>query len=102
MWAEHRLREKSPNDLKRILGRMLVRISSLSSLLWLAEHDEDTHYVDFMSYSEKPMKKFKSLFRHLYEVAAWHRPTVLIFDNLDKVLSPEQEVRRILLSMHPS
>lgn len=101
MWAERRLRERSPDDLKRILGRMPVRISSLSSLLWLAEHDEDTHYVDFMSYSEKPMKKFKSLFRHLYEVAAWHRPTVLIFDNLDKVLSPEQEVCPVSLSMCP-
>ncbi|KAL4070159.1 P-loop containing nucleoside triphosphate hydrolase protein [Scleroderma yunnanense] len=50
-----------------------------------------THYIDFMAYSEKPMKTFKILFRHLYEVATWHRPTVLIFDNLDKVLSPEQE-----------
>ncbi|KAI6043399.1 P-loop containing nucleoside triphosphate hydrolase protein [Pisolithus marmoratus] len=51
----------------------------------------DTHYIDFKEYSQKHTKAFKKLFRHLYEIAAWHRPTVLIFDNLDKVLSPEVE-----------
>ncbi|KAI6040613.1 P-loop containing nucleoside triphosphate hydrolase protein [Pisolithus marmoratus] len=50
-----------------------------------------THYIDFKEYSQKHTKVFKKLFRHLYEIAAWHRPTVLIFDNLDKVLSPEME-----------
>ncbi|KAI6118955.1 P-loop containing nucleoside triphosphate hydrolase protein [Pisolithus croceorrhizus] len=59
--------------------------------------EEDTrtyayiHYVDFKQYSQKHTKIFKKLFRHLYEIAAWHRPTVLIFDNLDKILSPEVE-----------
>ncbi|KAI6007075.1 P-loop containing nucleoside triphosphate hydrolase protein [Pisolithus albus] len=59
--------------------------------------EEDTrtyayiHYIDFKQYSQKHTKIFKKLFRHLYEIAAWHRPTVLIFDNLDKILSPEVE-----------
>ncbi|KIO06205.1 hypothetical protein M404DRAFT_139729 [Pisolithus tinctorius Marx 270] len=59
--------------------------------------EEDTrtyayiHYIDFKEYSQKHTKIFKKLFRHLYEIAAWHRPTVLIFDNLDKILSPEVE-----------
>ena len=87
--------------MKKILGRILVRVSHFASPLWLAELVEDTHYVDFIAYSEKPMKNFKSLFRHLYEIAAWHRPTVLIFDNLDKVISPEQEVRNSLRTIHP-
>lgn len=45
-----------------------------------------------MFYSEKPVATLKALFRYLYEIAAWHRPTVLIFDNLDKVLRAEVEV----------
>ncbi|KAF9238473.1 P-loop containing nucleoside triphosphate hydrolase protein [Melanogaster broomeanus] len=54
--------------------------------------EEDTrtyayiHYIDFRAYSEKPVATLKALFRYLYEIAAWHRPTVLVFDNLDKVL----------------
>ncbi|KAI9457841.1 P-loop containing nucleoside triphosphate hydrolase protein [Boletus coccyginus] len=50
-----------------------------------------THYVDFKFYTEKPVSALKTLFRYLYEIAAWHRPTVLIFDNLDKVLRAEVE-----------
>ncbi|KAH7882751.1 P-loop containing nucleoside triphosphate hydrolase protein [Phlebopus sp. FC_14] len=50
-----------------------------------------THYIDFKSYSRKPVSTLKALFRYLYEVAAWHRPTVLICDNLDKVLKAEVE-----------
>ncbi|KAG9310908.1 P-loop containing nucleoside triphosphate hydrolase protein [Chiua virens] len=49
------------------------------------------HYVDFKLYTEKPVATLKALFRYLYEIAAWHRPTVLIFDNLDKVLKAEEE-----------
>ncbi|KAN0080194.1 P-loop containing nucleoside triphosphate hydrolase protein [Tylopilus felleus] len=50
-----------------------------------------THYIDFKFYMEKPVATLKALFRYLYEIAAWHRPTVLIFDNLDKVLRAEVE-----------
>ncbi|KAF8553261.1 AAA-domain-containing protein [Imleria badia] len=50
-----------------------------------------THYIDFRFYTEKPVATLKALFRYLYEIAAWHRPTVLIFDNLDKVLRAEVE-----------
>ncbi|KIK98366.1 hypothetical protein PAXRUDRAFT_692364 [Paxillus rubicundulus Ve08.2h10] len=59
-----------------------------------------THYIDFKSYSDKPVATLKALFRYLYEVAAWHRPTVLIFDNLDKVLKAEVEHANSFRSRH--
>ncbi|KIJ18346.1 hypothetical protein PAXINDRAFT_167524 [Paxillus involutus ATCC 200175] len=58
------------------------------------------HYIDFKSYSDKPVATLKALFRYLYEVAAWHRPTVLIFDNLDKVLKAEVEHTNSFRSRH--
>ncbi|KAF9221776.1 AAA-domain-containing protein [Gyrodon lividus] len=59
-----------------------------------------TYYIDFKSYSEKPVATLKVLFRYLYEIAAWHRPTVLIFDNLDKVLKAEVEHVNSFRSRH--
>ncbi|KIJ64352.1 hypothetical protein HYDPIDRAFT_90732 [Hydnomerulius pinastri MD-312] len=59
-----------------------------------------THYVDFKPYSEKPVETLKTLFRYLYEIACWHRPTVLIFDNLDKVLKAEVEHADSFRSRH--
>ncbi|KAF8127717.1 P-loop containing nucleoside triphosphate hydrolase protein [Boletus edulis] len=50
-----------------------------------------TYYIDFKLYMQKPVATLKALFRYLYEIAAWHRPTVLIFDNLDKVVRAEVE-----------
>ncbi|KAG8215478.1 P-loop containing nucleoside triphosphate hydrolase protein [Butyriboletus roseoflavus] len=68
--------------------------------------EEDTrtyayiHYIDFRFYTEKPVATLKALFRYLYEIAAWHRPTVLIFDNLDKVLKAEVEHTDSFRSRH--
>jgi peroxin-1 len=59
-----------------------------------------THYIDFKFYTEKPVATLKALFRYLYEIAAWHRPTVLIFDNLDKVLRAEVEHTDSFRSRH--
>ena len=53
----------------------------------------DTYYVDFARHSEQPVSKLKSLFRYWFDNAAWHRPTILIFDNMEKLLSAEVEVR---------
>lgn len=52
----------------------------------------DIHYIDLSRYTEKPIATLKALFRHAYEKAAWHKPSILIMDNLDKILSAELEV----------
>ncbi|EGO02902.1 hypothetical protein SERLA73DRAFT_102940 [Serpula lacrymans var. lacrymans S7.3] len=49
------------------------------------------HYVDFALLSTKPVQTLKSLFHYYFAIASWHRPSILIFDNIDKVLSAEVE-----------
>ncbi|KAG1873799.1 P-loop containing nucleoside triphosphate hydrolase protein [Suillus subluteus] len=49
------------------------------------------HYIDFSSLASKPAQTLGALFRHLFVLARWHSPSVLIFDNLDKVCAAEVE-----------
>ena len=35
----------------------------------------------------------RTLFERYIDIASWHRPSVLVLDNLDRVISPEVEVR---------
>ncbi|KAF9460743.1 P-loop containing nucleoside triphosphate hydrolase protein [Collybia nuda] len=50
-----------------------------------------THFVDVSRYSEQPVATIKSLFRYWLHKAIWHRPSILVLDNLDKLLSVELE-----------
>ncbi|KAF5345345.1 hypothetical protein D9758_008461 [Tetrapyrgos nigripes] len=50
-----------------------------------------TLYVDVAPYSDKPVSTIKSLFKSWYEKAWWHKPTILILDNLDELVGTEQE-----------
>lgn len=50
-----------------------------------------THYIDVSRFSDRPISAVKSLFRHWFDKAAWHRPTILVLDNLDKLLGAEVE-----------
>lgn len=52
----------------------------------------DTYYVDVSRYAEQPTVMLKSLFNYWFDRACWHRPSVLVLDNLDKLLSAEVEV----------
>lgn len=52
----------------------------------------DTIYIDFAKHAEDRVPKLKTLFRYIYEKASWYRPSLAVFDNLDKLLSPELEV----------
>ncbi|KAG0694266.1 P-loop containing nucleoside triphosphate hydrolase protein [Suillus ampliporus] len=49
------------------------------------------HYVDFSSLASKPAQTLGAFFRHLFVLARWHSPSVLVFDNLDKVCAAEVE-----------
>jgi len=48
-------------------------------------------YVDLSRYAEKPVQSLRSQFHFWLDKAMWHRPSVLVFDNLDKLLGPELE-----------
>ncbi|KAL5524266.1 PEX1 [Sanghuangporus sanghuang] len=48
-------------------------------------------YVDFAKLTEERVPRLKAYFKYLYDKAAYHRPSTLILDNVDKLLSVEQE-----------
>lgn len=54
---------------------------------------QDTLYVDAAKYTETPVPKVKNLLRYWFDKAYFHRPTVVIIDNLDVLIGVEQEVK---------
>ena len=50
--------------------------------------------MDVSQYSDKPVSTIHAQFKYWAEKVTWHRPSVLILDNLDKLLSAEVEVRQ--------
>lgn len=79
--------------------RYLIMFLSVDGLMKLCK---DTHYVDISPYADKPVPVIKSLFKYWLETALWHKPTVLILDNLHELLGTESEVCHIsyLLNAH--
>ena len=51
-----------------------------------------TLYVDFSRYTEKPVQTLRAQFQYWLDKALWHRPSILVFDNLEKLLGTELEV----------
>ncbi|KAF9453962.1 AAA-domain-containing protein [Macrolepiota fuliginosa MF-IS2] len=49
------------------------------------------HYVDVSKYTDTPISTMKNLFSYWFEKAAWNKPSVIILDNLDRLLSAEVE-----------
>lgn len=66
----------------------------------------DTSYIDMATHAEARVPQLKTFFSYLVERLTWHKPSLLILDNLDKVLSAEVEVSamgssfRCLLKWH--
>ncbi|KAI0310136.1 P-loop containing nucleoside triphosphate hydrolase protein [Amylostereum chailletii] len=50
-----------------------------------------SRYVDLSRYKDKPVRNLKDLFVFWKDKASWHHPSVLVFDNLDSVVSAEVE-----------
>ncbi|KAF9070811.1 P-loop containing nucleoside triphosphate hydrolase protein [Rhodocollybia butyracea] len=48
-------------------------------------------YVDVAPYADKPVPVIKGLFKYWLETAIWHKPTILILDNLHELLGTESE-----------
>ncbi|KDR75275.1 hypothetical protein GALMADRAFT_226942 [Galerina marginata CBS 339.88] len=59
-----------------------------------------THYVDASKFSEHPISSVKAQLHFWFDTCAWHRPSVLILDNLDKLLSAEVEHADSFRSRH--
>lgn len=53
----------------------------------------DVFHVDCAKYTETPVSKLKPLLQYWYDKAFWHRPTICVLDNIDKLMGIEQEVR---------
>lgn len=43
-------------------------------------------------YTDKSVPAVKALFKYWFDKSAWHKPTILILDNLHKLLGAEVEV----------
>ena len=53
----------------------------------------DIYHVDVSRYVQKPVSTVHAMFKYWFKKVAWHRPAVLVLDNLDKLLCAEVEVR---------
>ncbi|KIY53996.1 AAA-domain-containing protein [Fistulina hepatica ATCC 64428] len=49
------------------------------------------YHVDACTYAQKPVPQVKSLMQYWYDKARWHRPSILVLDNLDALISVELE-----------
>ena len=59
---------------------------------WFDHRILDTLYVDLAKYTETPVLKIRSLLNYWFDKAYFHRPTVIVMDNMDKLMGIEQEV----------
>ncbi|KAJ6593606.1 P-loop containing nucleoside triphosphate hydrolase protein [Mycena capillaripes] len=50
-----------------------------------------TFYVDVSRYAAQPVQTIKALLGYWFKKAAWHRPSILILDNLEKLVGVELE-----------
>ncbi|KAI5828762.1 AAA-domain-containing protein [Schizophyllum commune Tattone D] len=71
------------------------KTSIVRAVARLLEYDQAlltyTLYTDASSISEKPVSAVKAQFDYWIDKAMWHRPTILILDDLDKLLGAELE-----------
>ena len=56
----------------------------------------DVIYVDFADHVEKRVPRLKAFFEYLVDKAIWHRPSVLVIDNMDALLEAEKEAAKIV------
>ncbi|KAH9048455.1 AAA-domain-containing protein [Lactarius hengduanensis] len=72
-------------------GKTSVVQATSKALQWDSRVQAFTLYVDFSRHTEKPVQTLRTLFQYWLDKAMWHRPSVLIFDNLEKLLGTELE-----------
>ena len=52
----------------------------------------DTLYVDVSRYAASPIAKIRSHLKYWMDKASWHKPSLLVLDNIDKLMGTELEV----------
>ncbi|PPQ98400.1 hypothetical protein CVT24_004079 [Panaeolus cyanescens] len=57
-------------------------------------------HIDASKLSEQPVSAVKAQFRYWFDKCAWHKPSLLVIDNLDKLLSAEVEHANSFRSRH--
>jgi len=65
----------------------------------MAVFASDIHYVDASKLFEQPITVVKAEINYWFDKCAWHRPSMLILDNLDKLLGAELEVCLCMLCL---
>ncbi|XP_006460876.1 hypothetical protein AGABI2DRAFT_150706 [Agaricus bisporus var. bisporus H97] len=79
-----------------IIGRSGAGKTSIAkSIAKTLQEDSRTHayihYVDVSKHTEGAVRAIKTLFQYWFDNAAWHRPSVIVLDNLDALLAVEVE-----------
>ncbi|KAI0301591.1 P-loop containing nucleoside triphosphate hydrolase protein [Multifurca ochricompacta] len=72
-------------------GKTSVAQATSKALQWDSRVQAFTLYVDLSRYTEKSVPTLRTQFQFWLDKAMWHRPSVLIFDNLEKLLGTELE-----------
>lgn len=72
-------------------GKTSVVQATSKALHWDPGVHAFTLYVDISRYTEKPIQTLRTQFQFWLDKAMWHQPSVLIFDNLEKLLGTELE-----------
>ncbi|KAH9996691.1 P-loop containing nucleoside triphosphate hydrolase protein [Russula compacta] len=72
-------------------GKSSVVRATSKALQWDVQLHAFTLYVDLSRYTEKPVQTLRTQFQFWLDKAMWHRPSVLVFDNLEKLLGAELE-----------
>ena len=57
----------------------------------------DVIYVNFAEHVEKRVPRLKAFFEYLVNKSVWHKPSVLVIDNIDALLEAEKEVCPLFL-----
>ncbi|KAF8331356.1 P-loop containing nucleoside triphosphate hydrolase protein [Cantharellus anzutake] len=78
---------------KRLSGdpRVFARTSFLNYLVLFSTALIDHIYVDMAKLADERAATLKALFDKWIDTASWHKPSVLVLDNLDRVVNPEVE-----------
>ncbi|KAG9016438.1 Peroxisome biosynthesis protein pex1 [Tulasnella sp. JGI-2019a] len=80
------------------------RTSVAKEIARLLERDQRTYtyilYVDLAKHSEDPVAVLKNRFQSWLNIAAWHQPSLMILDNLDRTVGPEVEHADSFRSKH--
>ncbi|GJJ08536.1 hypothetical protein Clacol_002754 [Clathrus columnatus] len=59
-------------------------------------------YVDLAKFNREKITVIKSLFQYWLDLAQWHRPTILILDNLESMIPAEVEILAGIVSLRTS